>query len=82
MIQISVMLEDKPGVLAKISGILGKYNISIASVRQKERRRAKVVPVVILTHEAKEKDIQLALQEVFRFAVIKRFPVVLRIEDK
>ncbi|MBU2541325.1 MAG: homoserine dehydrogenase [Candidatus Omnitrophica bacterium] len=76
------MAIDKPGVLAKISGILGKHHISIASVSQKERRRAKVVPVVILTHEAKEKDVQEALKEMHRFVVIKRFPVAFRIEGK
>jgi homoserine dehydrogenase len=76
------MAIDKPGVLAKISGILGKHHISIASVSQKERRYAKVVPLVILTHEARENDIRKALQEVFRFAVIKRFPIALRIEGK
>ncbi|MEW6008380.1 MAG: homoserine dehydrogenase [Candidatus Omnitrophota bacterium] len=76
------MAIDKPGVLSKISSILGKHKISIASVTQKERRRAKVVPVVILTHEAREKDLQLALKQIFQFAVIKRFPVALRIEGR
>lgn len=76
------MAIDKPGVLAKISGILGRHNISIASVTQKERRHAKVVPLVILTHEAKEKDVQEALKEIYKFAVIKKFPVALRIEGK
>lgn len=76
------MAIDKPGVLAKISGILGRHNISIASVSQKERRMAMVVPLVIITHEAKEKDVREALHEIYRFAVIKRFPIALRIEDK
>jgi homoserine dehydrogenase len=76
------MAIDKPGVLAKISGILGRHNISIASVSQKERRQAKVVPLVILTHDAKEKDVREALQEIYRFAVIKRFPIALRIEAR
>jgi len=49
------MAEDKPGVLAKISGVLAKYNISIASVTQKERGRSKSVPIVMVLHEAKEK---------------------------
>ena len=40
---------DKPGVLSKISGILGNYNISIASVIQKGRRVGEAVPLVVLT---------------------------------
>ncbi len=46
---------DKPGVLSKISGILGKYNISIVSVIQKGRHEGKAVPLVVLTHKARER---------------------------
>ncbi|MBI4689422.1 MAG: homoserine dehydrogenase [Nitrospirae bacterium] len=48
---------DRPGVLSKISGVLGNYNISIASVIQKERRVGEAVPLIVLTHKAKEKDV-------------------------
>lgn len=78
---IRFMAIDKPGVLAKISGILGKKKISIASVSQKERRRAKVVPVVIITHEAKEKDLRSALEMVEKLDVVKDRPVAIRIEE-
>jgi len=37
---------DRPGVLSKISGILGNYNISIASVIQKGRKIGEAVPLV------------------------------------
>ena len=53
---------DKPGVLSRISGILGKYNISIASVIQKDRREGKAVPLVVLTHSAREKDVRRCCQ--------------------
>jgi len=46
---------DKPGVLSKISGILGNYNISIASVIQKGRRIGEAVPLVVLSHEQKKR---------------------------
>ena len=47
---------DKPGVLSKISGILGDNNISIESMIQKGRKKEKAVSMVLMTHEAKEKD--------------------------
>jgi len=75
------MAVDKPGVLAKISGILGRKKISIASVSQKERRRAKVVPVVIITHEARERDLRTALEMIEKLDVIKDKPVAIRIEE-
>ncbi|MCM8778636.1 MAG: homoserine dehydrogenase [Candidatus Omnitrophica bacterium] len=75
------MAIDKPGVLAKISGILGRKKISIASVSQKERRRAKVVPVVLITHEAKERDLRSALEMIEKLDVVKDKPVAIRIEE-
>jgi homoserine dehydrogenase len=77
---IRFMAIDKPGVLSKISGILGKYGISISSVSQQERRRSAFVPVVMLTHEAKEKNIRLALEQIYKLAVIKERPVAIRME--
>ncbi|MBM3253655.1 MAG: homoserine dehydrogenase [Candidatus Omnitrophica bacterium] len=71
---------DKPGVLAKISGILGKHKISIASVAQKERRKARIVPVVMMTHEAKEKNMQRALEEIDRLSAIRRKSIAIRVE--
>ncbi|MCL6583468.1 MAG: homoserine dehydrogenase [bacterium] len=55
---------DKPGVLSRISGILSQHNISLASVIQKERRVGEAVPIVMMTHEALEHDIQNALSEI------------------
>lgn len=72
---------DKPGVLAKISGILAKYGISIASVTQKQRSKAQVVPIVMIAHEAKERNLHLALTEIGRLNVIKAKSVAIRIEE-
>ena len=56
--------DDKPGVLAKISGVLGRNQISIASVIQKGREVDGPVPIVMLTHEAREKSVQEAMKEI------------------
>ncbi len=71
---------DKPGVLANIADLLGKHNISIASVVQKERREAHIVPIVMLTHEAKELDMQAALSMINKLPAIKKKSVVIRLE--
>jgi len=78
---IRFMALDKPGVLAKISGILAKFGISIASVNQKERRKAHSVPIVMILHEAKEKSLRTALEIIDRLNVIKEKSVAIRIED-
>jgi homoserine dehydrogenase len=62
---------DRPGVLSKISGILGKYKISIASVVQIGRQKKRgSVPIVMLTHETKEKNVLKALKEIDMLDVV------------
>jgi len=77
---IRISVVDKPGVLAKISGILAKFGISIASVTQKEKLKAQVVPVVMVTHEVKEKNLRSALKMIDRLGEIKEKSVAIRIE--
>jgi len=72
---------DRPGVLSRISGILGNMDISLASVIQKGRRAEKAVPIYMLTHEAREKNMQKALQEIDRLPIIVDKTVLIRIED-
>jgi homoserine dehydrogenase len=71
---------DKPGVLANIADLLGRHNISIASVVQKERREAHIVPIVMLTHEAKESDMQAALAKINKLPAIKNKSIIIRLE--
>lgn len=73
---------DKPGVLSKISGILGKYNISIASVIQKGRREGKAVPLVVLTHKAREKNVVMAIKAIDKLPVVAGRTVFIRVEHK
>jgi len=62
---------DKPGVLSKITGILGSHNISIESVIQKGRRIGEAVPLVLLTHDAKELNMSKAIREIDRLPVVR-----------
>lgn len=71
---------DKPGVLAKISGILAKYKISIASVTQKEKKMSNIVPIVMMTHDAMECDMSKALKEIDALSIIKKKSVRIRVE--
>ncbi|MEW6264185.1 MAG: homoserine dehydrogenase [Thermodesulfobacteriota bacterium] len=73
---------DRPGVLSKISGILGRHGISIKAVIQKGREMAGAVPIVMLTHEAREADVRAALTEMDRLDVLRDRTVVIRVEDK
>lgn len=73
---------DRPGVLSKVSGILGKHDISIASVIQKGRKVNGAVPIVMMTHEAKEENVYQAIKEIDRLGVIMGKSVYIRVEDE
>jgi homoserine dehydrogenase len=77
---IRFMALDRPGVLSKISGILGKHGISIASMKQKIQKKYSAVPVVMLTHRAKEKKLRLALDKITKLSVVRSKPVAIRME--
>jgi len=71
---------DKPGVLSKISGVLGEYGISLESVVQKGRDAGQAVPLVFMTHEAREADVRHALGEIDTLGVTLGSPALVRIE--
>jgi homoserine dehydrogenase len=75
------MVVDRPGVLAQIAGILGRRQISIASVIQRQRDEGGAVPVVIRTHHAREKAVRQAVRAIDRLAVVRARSTVIRIEE-
>ncbi len=74
-------IVDRPGVLAKISNVLGRHNISISDVIQKERRAGSVVPLILLTHGTQEDSVRKAVQVIDRLSILKEKTQVLRIEE-
>jgi homoserine dehydrogenase len=73
---------DRPRVLSKISGILGKNDISISAVIQKGRQVNGAVPIVMMTHEAKEKNVHRALKEIDQLGVILGKTMFIRVENE
>ena len=73
---------DQPGVLSKISGVLGEHQISIASVIQKGREVNGPVPVVMLTHEAREENVQKAISLINDMDIVTDKTVLIRVEKK
>ncbi|HSR37266.1 MAG TPA: homoserine dehydrogenase [Desulfurivibrionaceae bacterium] len=76
-----ITAQDKPGVLSKISGILGNHGISIESVIQKSREKKGTVPIVIRTYAAEESSVRKALAEIDALEVCAAKTVKIRIMD-
>jgi len=78
---LRVMMQDKPGALSRVAGILGENDISIANVIQKGRAATKeAVPVVMLTHEARERDMRTALAKIDRMRDVTGATTMIRVE--
>ena len=73
-------VADKPGVLGMIAETLGRNQISILSVNQKQSHRTKSVPVIILTYEATEKNIRRALKSIDATRAVSRKTTLMRVE--
>ncbi|GIX05907.1 MAG: homoserine dehydrogenase [Candidatus Poribacteria bacterium] len=77
---LRMQVEDRPGVLAEVATILGRYRISLAAVIQKEPTCAESVPVVMLTHRAQERNLQAALREIDALECTRQPTVCIRLE--
>ena len=77
---IRLQVQDKPGVLSKISGILGKHGVSLSSVTQKEST-SDSIPMIMLTHVSKGTEMLKAADEIAALEEVLEKPVLFRIED-
>jgi len=77
---LRVMALDRPGVLAQVAGILGRHDISLLSVLQKGRAHGLAVPVVMMTHEARERDMRAALAAIDALPVVAAHTAMIRVE--
>ncbi|MDR0956538.1 MAG: homoserine dehydrogenase [Endomicrobium sp.] len=67
---------DKPGVLSKISGILGKYKVSIASLSQPDINDSNYARIIIITHETYRENIEKALKQINATKSIVKYKTV------
>ena len=77
---LRVMAQDRPGVLSRVAGILGEHDISIASLIQKDRAARGAVPVVMMTHEARERDMRAALVSIDNLSDVASPTTMVRVE--
>ena len=78
---LRLCILDRPGGLGRIANSLGSHGISIASVLQKEVSQGDYVPVVIVTHQARERELDAALAEINGMEIVGSPTVKFRIEE-
>ena len=78
---VRLTVEDRPGVFAKIAGILAKAKIGISSIIQPEGHDGETVPVILMIHDAPNAVMRRALAAVAKLSVVKSAPVMIRVES-
>jgi len=75
-----LMVQDRPGVIAAVSGVLAKERISLESMLQRGRSQSGEVPVVLTTHETEEAAMRRALRRIVKLKAVAEEPCLIRIE--
>ncbi len=78
---VRLTVEDRPGVFAKIAGILAKAKIGISSIIQPEGHAGESVPVILMIHDAPNAAMRRALAAIGKLPVVKSAPVMIRVES-
>ena len=72
---IRLEVEDRAGVLAKISGIFAKYGVSIIEMVQKSKEEANngKIPLIFITHQTTENSVKKSVAKIneLDFAKVK-----------
>ncbi len=77
-------VDDRPNVMAEITGILGRHNISISSVIQHETEEDSsfnAAPLVIMTHTSPEGDVADAMKSIGQLACVHPGSLRMRVRD-
>lgn len=78
---LRLSVEDRPGVIAQIAGILGELSIGISSIRQPEsEEEGSTVPLVVMLHTATHSQISQAIDRISKLDCVKRPPRMIRVE--
>jgi len=77
---LRVPVEDKPGVLAQVAGVLGTMNIGISSMIQPESAGDEA-ELILMLHDATHAQVRTALERIEALASVNGKPRLLRVEN-
>lgn len=78
---LRLQVMDVPGVLAKITSILGNNDISISSLVQREGQSKHNVSLLVITHQTLEKNVKAAIEQINQLSELRDTVKLIRIED-
>ena len=78
---LRLTVEDRPGVIAQIAGVLGDLNIGISSIFQPESDEGEAVSLVLVIHKATNAQMAAALEKIGALPCVKKAPRMIRVEN-
>ncbi|HSI12403.1 MAG TPA: homoserine dehydrogenase [Chthoniobacter sp.] len=78
---LRLTVEDRPGVVAQVAGVLASLNIGISSLFQPEGTEGEAVPLIFVIHKATSAQIQKALDQIGALPCVKKAPRMIRVEN-
>lgn len=78
---VTLIVDDKPGVIASISSVWGKNGVSIKFFNQSAFTQSDYVPIVIMTHTTNENMVQKTLGEIASLPCVREIRSVIRVID-
>ncbi len=76
---LRIPVDDKPGVLAQVAGVLGSLDIGISSMIQPESDGTSAV-LILMLHDATHAQVRKALAQITALPAVKGEPTLLRVE--
>ena len=74
------ILKDKPGVIARLSGKLGSFGISINQMKQKPHPKQKAT-LIMTTHKTLRNHLNKALTDIMKLKICEQRPICIEIQE-
>lgn len=79
--QVTMTVEDRPGVLAQVAEVIARHGVSVKAVVQIQPVATDAgATLIVTTHEAREADLHATVSELAACAVVRAVTGVIRVE--
>ena len=79
---IRLKVEDRCGVLAEMTAIFAKYQVSVAQIIQKDTKVEGCAEVVVITEKVREGDFRTAIEELRNRDSVRKISTIIRVYGK
>ena len=79
---LRLKVEDRCGVLAEMTAIFAKYQVSVAQIIQKDTKVEGCAEVVVITEKVREGDFRTAIEELRNRDSVRKISTIIRVYGK